>query len=65
MITRLHIQPAPGLVVRRPTPPYAPIPEDGCSVSADSYWLRKLAQGEVVEVKPKPAAKPKAQKVDK
>lgn len=65
MITRLHIQPAPGLVVRRPAPPYAPIPDGGCMVPADPYWLRKLANGEVVEVKPKPAATPKAPKVEK
>lgn len=45
----MFVKPKPGLRVRRPEPPYPHIPEDGAEVSdTDTYWNRRLADGDVV-----------------
>jgi hypothetical protein len=51
------VKPAPGMKVRDPRSRLV-VPELGLEVSAsDSYWARRLADGDVVEVKPEaPAA---------
>lgn len=46
---RIFIQPAPGLLVRKPVGGY--LAEAGEEVNRDSYWLRRLADGDVVETK--------------
>jgi hypothetical protein len=56
------LKPAPGKRVRKPaptadTPPGWPA-EDGEAVAMNSYWRRRLRDGDVVEVAaPKPAPK--------
>jgi hypothetical protein len=51
------VKPAPGLKVRDPQSKQH-IPETGIEVSeTDSYWARRLLDGDVVEVKPVTAAK--------
>jgi hypothetical protein len=47
----MFIKPAPGIKVRDPNSKLH-IPETGVEVSAtDTYWARRLADGDVVEVK--------------
>ncbi len=62
MSERIFIQPAPGLTVRKPVGGY--LAEAGEEVNRDSYWLRRLADGDVLLAKPadipaegKPASK--------
>lgn len=45
----MRIKPAAGVVVLHPAH-RTPIPEIGIDVVPDSYWLRRLRGGEVVEV---------------
>ena len=52
----MFVKPRPGVKVRDPHSKLH-IPEAGIEVSdTDTYWARRLADGDVVEVKP--AAKP-------
>jgi hypothetical protein len=44
----MRIQPAPGVVVLHPTH-RTPISELGIDVVLDSFWLRRLRAGDVVE----------------
>lgn len=61
MSERIYIKPAPGLTVRKPVGGY--LAESGEEVNRDSYWLRRLADGDVLEVTPPAAAdKPAAKK---
>jgi hypothetical protein len=54
----MFIKPAPGIQVRDPRSKLR-IPETGIEVSAtDTYWARRLADGDVVVAEPKPAAAP-------
>lgn len=46
----LFIKPAPGLKVRKPDG--GELKPDGEQVEPSSYWLRRLADGDVVESKP-------------
>jgi hypothetical protein len=50
MSERIFIQPAPGLTVRKPVGGY--LAEAGEEVNRDSYWLRRLADGDVRLAKP-------------
>lgn len=50
------IKPAPGLHVRMPNGNV--LPEEGAQVELNSYWLRRLADGDVIEVE-----KPKSKKI--
>lgn len=50
----MFIKPAPGLTVRDPDRGLAPIPVDGIEVPNSSYWLRRLADGDVVDATPAP-----------
>jgi hypothetical protein len=53
----MFVKPAPGVKVRDPMSRLH-IPELGVEVSAtDTYWARRLADGDVVEVTPAPAVK--------
>lgn len=54
MATRQHLTPAPGLVVRDPATGKA-LPPEGAMVPINSYWRRRLADGDVTAA---PAAKP-------
>lgn len=51
-MTRMFVKPKPGLKVREPNPPYAHIPEEGKEVPADSYWMRRVRDGDVIQVEP-------------
>lgn len=54
---RIFIKPArPDLRVRKPVNGH--LGADGEEVNAESYWLRRLADGDVVLVPPVEAAKP-------
>lgn len=48
MSDRIFIQPTPGITVRKPVGGY--LATEGEEVNRDSYWLRRLADGDVVEV---------------
>ena len=52
---RIFVKPAPGLQVRDPKTA-APLPAEGAEVLRTSYWLRRLASGDVAETK-RPRAK--------
>lgn len=52
----LHVKPAQGRVVRDPITRDV-LPETGAVVPSSSYWLRRLADGSVLEVPPIEAAK--------
>lgn len=62
---RIFIKPAaPGLKVRKPVNGYLAF--DGEEVNADSYWLRRIADGDVVEAdRPADATAPQAAKAGK
>lgn len=50
MTDPLFVKPAPGLIVRDPaSPSAAPLPAEGKAVPRDSFWLRRLEQGDVEE----------------
>lgn len=60
---RIFIKPAaPGLKVRKPVNGH--LAAEGEEVNADSYWLRRMADGDVVEAE-RPAAAPQAAKAGK
>jgi hypothetical protein len=47
-MSRIFIKPAaPGLKVRKPVNGY--LAAEGEEVNADSYWLRRMADGDVIE----------------
>jgi|LGVE01.1.fsa_nt_gb hypothetical protein len=48
----VKIKPAPGLRVR--TPDGGLLPEAGATVELTSYWRRRIAAGDVVEVQATP-----------
>lgn len=51
MKTKLFVRPAEGCVVSMPESGYTLLPESGARVPLTQYWLRRLACGDVVEVK--------------
>nr|WP_321266778.1 DUF2635 domain-containing protein [Alcaligenes faecalis] len=66
-MTKRFIKPAqPGLVVRQPHNGQ-PLPAEGAEVNWSGYWVRRKAEGSIVELAApkKPKAKPVAQAADK
>ena len=62
MSERIFIKPArEGLTVVNPAD-YSIVPQDGCEVTADSYWHRRVIDGDIIVVMPK--AKTKSQEGD-
>lgn len=55
----------PGLIVRQPDRNWRPVPADGGNVPKNSYYLRALQRGELVEAKPASPEKPAVQKDSK
>lgn len=57
----LYVKPRDGYVVRQPERDMAPLPAEGGKVQRSPYWLRRLRDGDVVEIpapaKSKPSAK--------
>jgi hypothetical protein len=51
------LKPAPGLAVRDPELRDL-LPEEGRDVPRSEYWLRRIADGDVVDAAPQPAAAP-------
>jgi hypothetical protein len=45
----MFVKPAPGLKVRHPISKFH-IPDSGIEVPEESYWLRRLADGDVIRV---------------
>lgn len=43
----MFVVPAKGLQVRRPEPPYKPLPPEGAEVPDTTYWNRRLKSGDV------------------
>lgn len=59
MNERIFVQPAPGLLVRKPVGGY--LLEKGEWVNRETYWLRRLNDGDVAETEdPDAAAEPAA-----
>lgn len=56
MSDTLYVKPAPGLLVRDPVT-MEPLPAAGAEKPRSSYWLRRLAAGDVTEAKPPKAKK--------
>lgn len=50
MSDSIKVRPAPGIVVRDPAT-RRPLSPDGETKPRNSYWLRRLAASEVVEIK--------------
>ena len=59
-MSRIFIKPAaPGLKVRKPVNGY--LAAEGEEVNADSYWLRRMADGDVIDAqRPAQPAAPQA-----
>lgn len=47
-MSKMFVKPAPGLKVRLPENPRAFLPDDGAEVPRDSYWVRRLRDGDVL-----------------
>lgn len=61
-MTKRYIKPArEGLIVRKPSNG-RPLPAEGAEVDWNRYWVRRLAEGSIVEAKA--PAKPKAKASD-
>lgn len=56
-MTRLYVKPAEGRAVRDPERDNELVPPEGKFVPRSIYWLRRLAQGDVVEARPPKADK--------
>lgn len=54
MMRTAYLKPAPGLTVRDPVD-LTPLPADGAEKPLDTYWRRRLRDGDVVEA---PAPRP-------
>lgn len=48
----LFVKPTPGLRVRNPERGGELLPEDGAAVPRNSYWFRRLRDGDVQEAQP-------------
>lgn len=59
MSDRKTLAPAPGCTVHDPAT-YLELPQEGVSVVLDSYWIRRLNAGDVLEVPPADAAPAKS-----
>lgn len=57
MATRTTVYPVTGRLVRHPATKQ-PIPAEGIEVEPDSFWRRRLADGDVSVTKPVPTAQP-------
>lgn len=55
-MSKIHIKPAPGLKVRTQKGEF--LPEEGDTVERDSFWVRRINDGDVVETTPPKAKKP-------
>lgn len=62
MSNELHIKPAPGCLVRDPRTK-APLASEGEKKPKSGFWLRRLRDGSVVKVEPKPNKKREANDV--
>ena len=52
----INVKPAPGILVRIPERDWRPMDAAGEAVPDTYYWLRRLADGDVVRVEEAPAA---------
>lgn len=55
-MSKIFIKPAPGLKVRTPQGPF--LLEEGEAVERDSFWIRRLNDGDVIETESPKAKKP-------
>lgn len=55
-MSKIYIKPAPGLKVRTQQGSF--LPEEGAEVERDSFWVRRINDGDVVETTPPKAKKP-------
>lgn len=46
---QIYVKPGADLTVRRPTPPYQPIPVEGAFVPDCLYWRRRIACGDAID----------------
>lgn len=61
MSTSIYVKPAvAGAIVRNPHRSFAPLPAEGDLVPYGDWVIRRLRDGEVVQVKPPAADKPAA-----
>jgi len=47
----MRVKPKAGMIVRRPAPPYTPVPEKGADVPRTAYWNRRVKDGDLIVVK--------------
>jgi hypothetical protein len=52
----IFVKPAPGMKQRMPENPREFLPEEGAEVERNAFWLRRIADGDVVLAK-KPSVK--------
>jgi hypothetical protein len=49
----MFVKPKPGgPKVRRPDPPFTHVPPEGMEVPEESYWVRRVMDGDLVVVEP-------------
>lgn len=48
MSEKIFVKPAPGIKQRLPENPRAFLAEEGAEVERDAFWLRRVADGDVV-----------------
>jgi hypothetical protein len=58
MPATIFVKPAPGLKIRLPENPAEVLPDHGVTVTATSFWLRRIAEGSVLQVEPEKAVEP-------
>jgi hypothetical protein len=49
------LKPADGVTVLFPNSPHRPLSTDGEEVEVNSYWIRRMNDGDVTEVQTEPA----------
>ena len=54
---KIFVKPAPGMKQRMPENPRELLPAEGAEVERNAFWLRRLADGDVVEASPVTAVK--------
>lgn len=51
----MFVKPRSGVKVRRPVAPFTHVPEEGMEVPVESYWIRRVQDGDLEVVAPAPA----------
>jgi sulfur carrier protein ThiS len=50
-MNKIFVVPAEGLIIRYPDDPRLVLPVNGAFVPNESYWMRRVNDGDVIEIK--------------